>query len=47
MHAKPGADTGFYQKGEFRPAIRKEGRGGGGAVRVRPDTKSGGRECCV
>ena len=32
-----------FQKGGLRPAIRNAG---GGAVRFRPDTKSGGRGCC-
>ena len=51
---KPGADTGFFLKREFRPAIRKAGcvEGGGGAVRFRPDTISargggGGAACRI
>ena len=35
----PGADTGFSKRGGLRPAIRNAR---GGAVRFRPDTKSGG-----
>ena len=48
MRARAGADIQDFTKGGFRPAMRKVGGGEGGAVRIRPYTKSGEGErgCC-